>query len=102
MIADFRRAIDTQRMASRTDLGERLSAGGRHVRRRSIALGSGQRSIVVTRNGDMRERRYVSLNLFEAQRIQLLLPPLSVCADRPGKREQDDRKGYKDAEYQTE
>ena len=105
MIAHFRRAIDAERMASRTDFAERLFAGGRHVRRRSIAVGRGQnrqRGIVVTPNGDVSERRYVLLNVFEAHRIQQHLPPLSVPADHPGKHEQDDGKDDEDTEYQTE
>src|SRR5216684_3152528 len=102
MIAYFRRAIDTQRMTSRTDFGERLFAGGRHVRRSSIALGRGQRGIVVTRNGDMSERRYVSLNVFEAHRLQQHFLFLSGRADHPGKREQEDRNRDEDTEYQAE
>jgi len=56
----------------------------------------------VAGNGDVRERHDVLIDLFEADRIQLLVPILSIHADHAGNREEDDCKYDEETQHQAE
>ena len=104
MIADLRRAVDARRVASRTDFLEGLLARGRHIRSRPGRRRShdGQRRVVLTRDGDMREGRDVLLHLFQVQRVQQHPFALGIGADRARNAEQNDREQDEDAQHHTE